>query len=137
MAECGIKTIINLMEAIETDHNNNPFYEYSLHTDQFGIETVRMPIRDLSVPSTEQMIDILNKIDVCHAESKAVYVHCWGGIGRTGTVVGCYMIRHSYATPQNVLEMIEYITRTTSTYGRTSPETVEQIEFVQNWKFNQ
>ena len=23
-----------------------------------------------------------------------VYVHCWGGVGRTGTVVGCWLVRH-------------------------------------------
>ena len=28
------------------------------------------------------------------AEGGTVYVHCWGGIGRTGTVVGCWLVRH-------------------------------------------
>lgn len=137
LAECGIRTIINLMEADETDHYNNPFFDYSQHVGDYGMEMERMPVRDLSVPSRNEMIEILNKIDDCHTQNKAVYVHCWGGIGRTGTVVGCYLIRHGYANPENVLSMIEYLMRTTNTYGRTSPETVEQIDFVKNWKLNQ
>ena len=26
-------------------------------------------------------------------DGRKVYVHCWGGVGRTGTVVGCYLVR--------------------------------------------
>lgn len=137
LAECGIKTIINLMGADETDHFDHLFYDYSQHVGDYGMEMKRVPVRDLSVPTEKQMTEILNMIDACHAENKPVYVHCWGGIGRTGTVVGCYLIRHGYALTENVLSMIEYLMRTVNTNGRTSPETIEQIEFVQNRKLKQ
>jgi protein-tyrosine phosphatase len=34
------------------------------------------------------MVRILNQIDMCIKYDKPVYVHCWGGKGRTGTVIG-------------------------------------------------
>ena len=40
---------------------------------------------------------ILDEIDGAILNGKTVYVHCLGGIGRTGTVVGCYLVRHGIA----------------------------------------
>ena len=40
------------------------------------------------------MTRILDDVDAALADGGAVYVHCWGGIGRTGTVVGCWLVRH-------------------------------------------
>lgn len=34
-------------------------------------------------------IRILDAIDARLEAGKSVYVHCWGGIGRTDTVAGC------------------------------------------------
>ena len=40
------------------------------------------------------------------AAGLGVYVHCWAGVGRTGTVVGCWLIRHQLAQSDNVLSVI-------------------------------
>ena len=53
-----------------------------------------MPIHDVSTPTQAQMARILDAIDAALAVGHAVYLHCYGGIGRTGTVVGCYLVRH-------------------------------------------
>jgi protein-tyrosine phosphatase len=37
----------------------------------------------------ELMTTILDAIDESMTAGKPVYVHCWGGMGRTGTVIGC------------------------------------------------
>ena len=44
-------------------------------------------------------------IDEAMSAGKAVYVHCWGGVGRTGTVVGCWLVRHG-RTGEQALEQI-------------------------------
>ncbi len=53
----------------------------------------RMSIRDFGIPTKEFMTKILDVIDTALNAGHKVYVHCWGGIGRTGTVVGCYFVR--------------------------------------------
>ena len=43
---------------------------------------------ELSAQVAELMTAILNAIDESMTAGKPVYVHCWGGAGRTGTVIG-------------------------------------------------
>jgi len=95
----------------------------------------RFAIRDHTVPSRETMITILNTIDGALNSGHNVYVHCWGGVGRTGITVGCYLVRHG-ATNEQALAQVNklYRTRSNTFYYPTSPETPEQIEFVRSWR---
>jgi protein-tyrosine phosphatase len=80
------------------------------------------------------MVRILNQIDLCIKHNKHVYVHCWGGKGRTGTVVGCYLIRHGLAEGNDVINKIKQLRRNTKDFSEPSPETKDQINMVINWK---
>ena len=91
------------------------------------------PIKDWSVTTDRQIIRILNQIDMCIKYDKPVYVHCWGGKGRTGAVFGCYLARHGFATGYDVLEMINKLRKGTENYSEPSPETRNQINMVLNW----
>ena len=63
----------------------------------------RFPIRDNSVPSdSEHLAEILFAIDRRIREEGAVYLHCWGGVGRTGLVVACWLQEHG-RTPGDAL----------------------------------
>ena len=95
------------------------------------IRLERFPIPDRSVPSPEQMTLILQTI---HDEVDAggvVYVHCLGGIGRTGTVVGCYLVEQGRPDP---LEHLQTLTASEKEYFWPTPQTEEQSNFVLNWK---
>ena len=82
------------------------------------------------------MVEILDAIDDDLAVGHNVYVHCWGGVGRTGTVVGCWLIRHGYATAGDVLDVVSDLRIGDAGTGgtRMSPETLEQIDFVVGWE---
>lgn len=94
----------------------------------------RMPIVDVSVPTTDEMEAILDQLDAWQAEGRRACVHCWGGIGRTGTVVGCHLVRHG-ATPQEALDHIDVCWKTVAKRSRyrRSPQTNEQFAFVRGW----
>ena len=54
---------------------------------------VRKPTVDYSILTKSEMIEILDLIDSAVAERRQVVIRCWDGVGRTGTVVGCYLVR--------------------------------------------
>jgi protein-tyrosine phosphatase len=81
------------------------------------------------------MRTILDAIDRSLAASRPVYVHCFGGVGRTGTVVCCWLLRHKLATAANVFDVLRQLRLADHvTAGRKAPETNEQERFVLNWK---
>ncbi len=94
-----------------------------------GSTLTSIPVVDFSVPTRPQMSEILDVID-SHTDA-GVYVHCHAGIGRTGTVIGCWLIRHGIATSdtwQTVLDDLR------GPGAPRSPETAEQRAFVSAWK---
>jgi protein tyrosine/serine phosphatase len=97
------------------------------------IEYLRFPIEDMGIPSQVMMRNILDSIEQGHTAKKKTYVHCYGGIGRTGTVVGCFLMRQGL-TGDQALETIANSRRSVSDWWVPSPETSEQRNFILDWK---
>jgi len=140
LLDCGICRVVNLMEKHEIDHNGRYFLDYSEKLQELALKRgmnasmTRFPIKDVSIPSRSFMKDILDHIDRNITEGLPTYVHCWGGKGRTGTVVGCYIARHGLATGNDALEMIDHLRRNDANSYEPSPETNEQRDMVVSWK---
>lgn len=140
LIDCGIQKFINLMEPNETDHHGNLFNDYKPTVMQIAkergisIDCVRFPIADLNVPTRTTMEKILNAIMSGIEECKPAYVHCWGGVGRTGTVVGCFLLKNGLAHPDNIIKFIADLREDDPKSYRTSPETDSQREFVKTWQ---
>ena len=140
LIQAGIRHVIILMEPQEYGRSDDPFPPYVDHLEtisgalKISVTFDQISIKDFSVPTERQMVRILNQIDLCGKYNKPVYVHCWGGRGRTGAVVGCYLARHGFAVGKDVIERIKELRKNTEDYSHPSPETKDQINMVINWK---
>ena len=79
------------------------------------------------------MVAILDAIDHALAEGRNVYVHCWGGVGRTGTVVGCWLVRHGRTGDEALDQVADWWQSMEKADRRRSPETREQRTYVREW----
>ena len=102
----GIKTVINLTEENEKNRDGVKLYDYCSYLSSKGINIFRKSIKDFSVPTKDEMDEIIKLIESNLKENKPVYFHCWGGVGRTGTVLGCYLLHSQMANKNNVFNII-------------------------------
>ncbi len=135
----GIRHVVNLMEPAELNRSGKPFVPYEdqmtaiARTMGCQVEFDHRPIRDYGIPSRPDMVRLLDLIDRRIKSATPVYVHCLGGIGRTGTVVGCYLARHGHASGTRILKAIQGLRENTATGRLASPETDRQIKLVCSW----
>lgn len=135
---CGIRCVINLQEPDEVDQDGMFFVDYAPALEGLtGYDSPvilhRMPIPDQGIPPPEFMERILDLIDEALEQDLPVYVHCWGGRGRTGTVVGCWLARHGIAAGQGALKKIRELRRNDPRRDWPSPEMPDQLRMVRTW----
>jgi protein tyrosine/serine phosphatase len=136
----GTRTFIDLTDEgeINEDAKVIPAYRSILRqvAEEQSIQTTyaNIPIEDRGVPSPWTLRCILDVIDRSIADENPVYVHCWAGRGRTGTVIGCYLKRHGMAEDKDVIQKLAQLRRDVPNGRETSPHTKEQIRMVTAWK---
>jgi hypothetical protein len=135
----GIRTVVSLQPREEIGAGGLPFMPYEPLLTQLAAERslrlscLRHPIEDCGVPTPEMMASILDAIDGSIAASHPVYVHCWGGHGRTGTVVGCWLIRHGCSGNEALSEVTALRRHDHYLRENPAPQTDDQRQLVRNW----
>jgi hypothetical protein len=134
LIEAGFNTFVDL-----TKENETVPYAHILQEQAkaYGVEIqyYRFPIGDFGLPTPEIMKSILDKIDLSLQAGRKIYLHCWGGIGRTGTTVGCYLVRRGFNGNEALRQLATWWRKVPkSSIHPHSPETLEQAAFVLNWE---
>ncbi|MFP4193654.1 MAG: fused DSP-PTPase phosphatase/NAD kinase-like protein [Desulfobacterales bacterium] len=135
----GIRTIIDLTEPEEIYRLGPGHPGYAALVNEAARETgikadyISMSVRDFDVPGRKTMVRILDVIDEAMSSGRPVYVHCWAGLGRTGVVVGAWLVRHGHVTDYTLLETIQQMRMHTDRAFMNSPQSREQRELILSW----
>lgn len=133
LLEAGFDTFIDLTRQDETVAYTRILLDESKLYD-VEVTHHRFPIGDFGLPTPQLMKTILDTIDEALAAERKIYLHCWGGIGRTGTTIGCYLVRRGNTGEEALTQLAEWWRDVPkSHFHPRSPETREQAQFIRNW----
>ena len=128
MYHFGVRHFIDLTEEGELRPYNHLLPSDTTYT--------RFPITDCGAPkSIESVQRLLLRIEELKKMDGYVYVHCWGGVGRTGTIIACYLAQNWDEPDLNkTLEMLRRnFSKMPKSAYRETPETKEQIDFIERF----
>lgn len=99
LGRLGIKTVCSLTRRDPRSYEGmpNPIY---------GLRWYRLAIPDGGITDDERMRDAAAYIDACYKADLPIYVHCRGGIGRSGTILIAYYVLHRGMTVEQARDMV-------------------------------
>lgn len=131
--DAGITLFLNLTVAGEYDAPDyEPLLQELAEQRSQKVYHVRHPIRDMHAPSIDLMHDIQHTLKLAFEQGEVVYVHCFGGIGRTGTVIGCFLAEQG-SSGKAAIAKLARMRRAIPSANRKSPETRSQRAMVEKW----
>ena len=128
MYHFGVRHFIDLTEEGELRPYNHLLPSDTTYT--------RFQITDCGAPKNIESVQrLLLRIEELKKMDGYVYVHCWGGVGRTGTIIACYLDQNWDEPDLNkTLEVLRRnFSKMPKSAYRETPETKEQIDFIERF----
>jgi len=120
LKEQGVGALVRLVEPYEA-------WVTSKEINEVGLQDYNEPVPDFHAPTQAQIDKIIAYVDSHIENGIAVGVSCNAGIGRSGVILACYLVRKGLS-PKDALELVR------KKRGR-GPEVPEQIIAVEDYWF--
>jgi atypical dual specificity phosphatase len=116
LPKLNIMLVVNL-----TKHGISNRFKEQLKSQ--GVRWKRFFIPDFGIPDSQTIIQYLECVCNTIQKNQAVLTHCLAGCGRTGTMIGLFLVTHGHS-PEEALEKIH------TAIGEKCPETQKQIQLL-------
>lgn len=128
LVDNGIRTIIDLTHPADGMDPYDTVLDQISDARDLDLRRISVPIPDMGIIETAVYDDIVSTVRTS-ATRGGVYFHCWGGIGRTGTVAGCLLVDSGLSGAEAVdeLERRRSVTRKSH---MAAPQTPEQMRII-------
>ena len=135
LMNAGVSVFIDLTEVDES----GPLVKGSHLLPYAGLsesaEHLRFAITEGGLPESREFTkEILDIIDQKIARGHTVYVHCLGGNGRTGTIVGCWLSRNGYPGVLATRRLRELWRQNPKSLNRITPEKEREADYIREWR---
>jgi atypical dual specificity phosphatase len=136
LLDYGITVTVDLTEPEELSTTGVPLFPYWETWRDVGkqsgvaVETIGFPIKDNRVPKIKKLQKVLGQIAAHVQNGRKVYIHCRGGIGRTGVVACSWLLWTGYCDHWSVFKAFDALRKGSALEGHYSPEAGLQREFV-------
>ncbi|OYU90308.1 MAG: phosphatase [Burkholderiales bacterium PBB5] len=99
------------------------------------VRVLRAPVTDYGLPDAGRMRWVLDQLHSALEGGPPLYLHCHGGIGRTGTAIGCLLVEQGFSGDE-ALALIACKWQVMEKRHRApeSPETDAQRDFIRHWQ---
>jgi hypothetical protein len=136
LLDTGITVFVDLSAPGDRVHPYKPTLEKACRDRGVVVTCISHPLADGPLPDyPDDIVDALRSIQSAVEQGERVYVHCSDGVGRTGMVVGCWLVERGF-DPEDALDELarRFATMNKSKSHRASPTTGDQAEWVENWE---
>ena len=124
----GIRTFVDLTTPADGMAPYEHLVDEAAQRRGLGVRRIQHPIPDMGALPADAYDEIVSSIQGAQ-EHGGVYIHCWGGIGRTATVAGCLLVDNGLSA-EAALARIDELRSVTKKRTTPAPQSTQQVDVI-------